>query len=248
MITHKFGDFGEYNPYSQSQTYAPGQQTRIPPSDQPPSMSPTRSSPLARPPPQGGSGFTPGHHPNLFQGSICLGSGFTPGYPPPTTAPVLHSTHSSNNSGSGFMPKQKPSTNDAFSSSISQVLGDNWDLDENGRRRPPRLSIEGPSPSYVTNSFSNQTSPNLPRPPYLIRRKPVLTHIPETSDDDDEVGLSYLNDDGPSRCFDEKRLSDGGNGLQDDRKVRWGNVRDVDVELEKRYAEDTRRSNSLSTH
>jgi len=145
------------------------------------------------------------------------------------------------------MPEKKPSTNDTFSSSVAQALGDNWDLDENGRRRPPRLSVEGPPPSYATNSFSNPTSPNLPRPPYLVGRKPVPTHIPETSDDDDGVGLSYLNDDGPSRRSDEKRLSDGGSGLQDDRKVRWGSVRDVDTELEKRYAEDTRKSNE-STH
>ena len=244
---YEFGDFGEYNPYAQPQTYAPGQRTRLPPSDQPPSMSPTRSSPLAPPPPQGGSGFTPGHQPNLSQGSIRLGSGFTPGYPPPTTAPALHSIHSSNNSGSGFMPEHKPSTNDTFSSSVAQALGDNWDLDENGRRRPPRLSVEGPPPSYATNSFSSPTSPNLPRPPYLVGRKPVPTHIPETSDEDDGVGLSYLNDDVPSRHSDEKRLSDGGSGLQDDRKVRWGSVRDVDTELEKRYAEDARKSNE-STH
>lgn len=73
------------------------------------------------------------------------------------------------------------------------------------------------------------------------------THVPETSDEDDDgVGLSYLNptnDDGPSPRSHEKRLSDGSGDFQEDRKVRWGSVRDVDTELEKRYAEETRNNN-----
>ena len=248
---HELNDFGEYNPYSQPQTYTPGQRTRLSSLDQLPSVTPTRSSPLAPfPPPQGGSGFTPGHQPRLSHSSIRSGSGFTPGYPPPTTAPTFYPTHSSNTSGSGFIPEHKPSTDDAFSSSIARALGDNWGLDESGNREPPRLSVDGPPPSYAINSFSTSSPPNPPGPP-LIHRKPVPAHIPEASDEDDDgVGLSYLNqtyDDGPSRRSDEKHLSDSGSAFGEDRKVRWGSVRDVDTELEKRHAEETRRSNE-STH
>jgi len=245
---HELSDFGEYNPYSQSQTYTPGQRTQLSSLDQPPPMSPIRPSPLVSLSPQGGSGFTPGHQPHLSQNSIHSGSGFTPNYPPPTV-PVLHPVHPPNHSG--FTPEHKPSTDDTFLSSVAKALGDNWEVDENGGRKPPRLSVDGPPPSYATNTFSTSTPPNPPRPPYLVERKPVPTHIPETSDEDDDgVGLSYLNptnDDSPSQHSDGKRLSDGGSGFQEDRKVRWGSVRDVDMELEKRYAEETRKSNE-STH
>lgn len=246
-------DFGEYNPYSQSQTYAPGQRTRLSSFDQPPPTSPARSSPLVQyPPPQEGSGFTPGHRPRLSQSSVRSGAGFTPGYPSSTTIPALHPSHSSNNSVSGFIPEHRPSTDDTFSSSIAKALGDGWALDESGRRGLPRLSVDGPPPSYPTNSLPS--SPHNPqRPSHVIERKPVPIHVPEISDEDDEgVGLSYLNPANEhvhSHRSDERRPSGSGNGngFQEDRKVRWGSVRDVDTELEKRSAEEGRRSNE-STH
>ena len=247
---HELGDFGEYNPYSQSQTYTPGQRTHLPshlPSfNQPPPVSPTRSSPLAPFPPQVGSGFTPGHQTRLSQSSIRSGSGFTPGHPPPITAPSLHPTHSSNSSGTGFVSENKLPTDDTFSSSIAKALGDDWGLDGNRNREPPRLSVDGPPPSYATDSFLTSGPPKPSGLPHLIERKPVPTHIPEASDEDDDVvGLSYLNptnDDGPSRRSDETRRNNGKSGLREDRKLRWGSVRDVDVELEKRHAEETRKS------
>lgn len=254
-------DFGEYNPYPQPQTYTPGQRTRLSSFDQPPPASPTRSSPLVQyPPPQGGAGFTPGHKPRLSQSSVRSGAGFTPGHPstttpvmpgyPPTATPALHPSHSSNNSVSGFIPEHKPSPDDTFSSSIAKALGQGWDLDESGRRVLPRLSVDGPPPSYATNI--PPSSPfNPQRPPYAIERKPVPIHVPEASDEDDEgVGLSYLNpvnDDVHSHRSDERHLSGSGNGFQEDRKVRWGSIRDVDTELERRSAEGARGSNE-STH
>jgi len=242
---HGLSDFGEYNPYPQPQTYTPGQRTHLSSFDQPSPVSPTRSSPFAPFPPQGGSGFTPGHKPRLSQGSIRSGSGFTPGYPPPATAPAFHPTHSSNTSGSGFIPDHKPSTDDTFSSSVARALGDNWDSDKSRNKKPLRLSVDGPPPSYAVNNLSAPAPPNQSGPPH-VGRKPVPTHILEASDEyDDEVGLSYLsptNDDGLSRRSDEKRFSDGGSGFREDRKVRWGSIRDVDTELENRYAEETRKS------
>ena len=244
--SNEVSDFGEYNPYSQPQTYAPGQRTRLSSFDQPPPTSPARSSPLVQyPPPQGGSGFTPGHKPRLSQSSVRSGAGFTPGYPS-TTATALHPSHSSNNSASGFIPEHRPSPDDTFSSSIAKALGQGWDLDENGRRGPPRLSVDGPPPSYATNiPPSSPTNPQ--RPPYVVERKPVPVHVPEISDEDDEgVGLSYLNpanDDVHSHRSGEKHLGGSGNGFQEDRKVRWGSVRDADTELERRSAEGTRGSN-----
>ena len=72
------------------------------------------------------------------------------------------------------------------------------------------------------------------------------TYIQEASnEEDDGVGLSYLNpatEDDPNRRSEEKRLSDSDSGLREDRKVRWGSVRDVDTELEKRYSEEIRKS------
>ena len=243
---HELSDFGEYNPYSQPQTYTPGQRNRLPSFDQPPPASPARSNTFVPSPPQGGSGFTPGHQPRLSQTSIRSGPSFTPGYPPPITAPAFHPAHQSNNaSGSGFIPEHKPSTDDTFSTSIAKALGNSWDLDGNRIQGPPRSSVDGPPPSYTITNPSTR-SHQQPGPSY-VERKPVPVHIPEASDEDDDgVGLSYLNptgDDGPSHHSDEKRLSDSGSGFREDRKVRWGSVRDVDMELEKRYAEEDRKSN-----
>ena len=240
---HELNDFGEYNPYSQSQSYTPGQRTRLSSLDQPPPATPTKSSVFAPFPPQVGSGFTPGHQPRLSQSSTRSGSGFTPGYSHPTAAPAFHPMHASNNtSGSGPTPDHKPPTDDTFSTSIAKALGDSWGPDGNRIQTPPRLSVDGPPPSYAINSPSTSTSG-----PSYTERKPVPVHIPETSDEDDDgVGLSYLNqtnDDGPSRHSDEKRLSDSGSGFNEDRKVRWGSVRDVDAELEKRYSEESRENN-----
>ena len=244
---HELNDFGEYNPYSQSQTYTPGQRTRLSSLDQPPPATPIKSSVYAPFPPQGGSGFTPGHNSRPSQSSTISGSGFTPGYPPPTTAPAFHPMYRSNSTpGPGPIPDHKP-TDDTFSTSIAKALGDSWGPDGNRTQPPPRLSADEPPPSYAINSPSTPTSgsPNPPGPSH-IERKPVPSHIPEASYEDDEgVGLSYLNqtnDDGPNHHSDEKRLSDAGNGFNDDRKVRWGSVRDVDAELEKRYAEEPRKS------
>lgn len=70
-------------------------------------------------------------------------------------------------------------------------------------------------------------------------------HIQEVSnEEEDGVGLSYLNpstEDGPS-LLEEKRFSDSGSGSREDKKVRWGSVRDVDTELEKRYSGEIRKS------
>ena len=229
---YEFDDFGEYNPYPRSQTYASGQLTRLSSLDKPPSMS--SSAFVSLPSPQGGSGFTPGHQPRRSQSSTRSGPGFTPSYPPPTTAPAFYPTHPSNNiSGSGFIPEHKLPTDDTFATSIARALGDGWGLDENRNREPPRLSADGPPPSYATNNF----------PASYSDRKPVPTHIPEV--DDEGFGLSYLNqtnDNDPSHHPDEKRHSDGGSGFREDRKVRWGSVRDVDAELEKRHVEETPKS------
>ena len=236
---YELSDFGEYNPYPRSQTYAPGQLTRLSSIDQPPPVSPANSSTLAPfPPPQGGSGFTPGHQPRRSQSSTRSKSGFSPGYFPPTAAPAFHPTHPSNNtSGSGFIPEHKPPADDTFATSVVRALGDGWGLDENRNIEPPRMSADGPPPSYAINNFPTSGPPH-------IERKPVPTHIPE--EDDEGVGLSYLNqtyDDDPNRRSGERHLSDSGSGFREDRKVRWGSVRDVDTEPEKRHAEDTRKSN-----
>jgi len=241
--SHELSDFGEYNPYSQSQTYTPGQRTRLSSFDQSTPVSPiTKSDPFAPFPPQGGSGFTPGHQPRPSQSSIRSGSGFTPGYPPPITAPALHSHPSNNTSGSGLT---LPSTDDAFSTSIARALGNDWDF-EGRNKEPPRLSVDGPPPSYAIDNSSTSGPPNPLVPPH-VERKPVPTYIPEANDEDDEgLGLSYLsptNDDGPSRRSDEKYLSDGASSFREDRKVRWGSVRDVDVELDRRHVEEVRKSN-----
>jgi len=58
-------DFGEYNPFFQSQTYAPGQRTHLPSFGQPLPTSPTRSNPFTPFPSQGGSGFTVPRPPSL---------------------------------------------------------------------------------------------------------------------------------------------------------------------------------------
>ena len=243
---YESNEFGEYNPHPQPKTYAPGQRTRLSSFDQQSRASPTKSNPFVPYPPQGGSGFTPGHQPHPSQSSIRSGSGFTPGYPPPPVAPALHPTHSSNNSVSGLIPGRNTSTDDTFSSSVARALGENWTLDGNRNNEPPRFSADGPPPSYAINSFSTPNPPSL-QGPSRIERKPVPAHIQEVSnEDDDGVGLSYLNpstEDGSSRPSEEKRLSDGGSGFREDRKVRWGSVRDVDTELEKRYSEEARRSN-----
>jgi hypothetical protein len=155
------GDFGEYNPDPQPQTYAPGQRNRLPSFDQPSPTSSARSNTFVPSPPQGGSNFTPGHQPRLSP-----------------TNPFTRSTHP-------------------------------------------------PGPSYV-------------------ERNPVPTPIPESSDEHDGVGSPYLNpteDDGSSRHSDEERLSDSGSSSGEGWKVRWGGVRDVDMELEKWYAEETGKSN-----
>jgi len=242
---HELNDFGEYNPYSQPQTYAPGQRTRLSSSDLPPPTTPTKSSVFAPFPPQVVSGFTPSHQPRLSQSSTRSGSGFTPGYPPPTTTPAFHPMHASNSTpGLGPTPDHGPSTDDTFSTSIARALGDSWGPDGNKNQVAPRPSVDGPPPSYAIGSPSTSTS--TPSGPSYIERKPIPTYIPEASDEDDDgVGLSYLNqadDDGPSRHSDDKRLSGSGSGFNEDRKVRWGSVRDVDTELEKRYAEG-RKSN-----
>ena len=205
---YELGDFGDYNPYSRSQTYTSGQRTRFSSIDQPSPVSPTRSTAFAPfPPPQEGSGFTPGYQPRLSQSSIPSGSGFTPDH--------------------------KPFTDDAFSTSIAKALGDEWSLNENKNIDPPRLSVDGPPPSYANNNFSTSG-------PSYVERKPIPTYIPE--EDDEGVGLSYLNqtnDDAPGRRSNERHFSDTGSGFGEDKKVRWGSVRDVDMELEKRYAEET---------
>ncbi|KAF9652690.1 hypothetical protein BDM02DRAFT_3126152 [Thelephora ganbajun] len=246
---HELSDFGEYNPYSQSQTYTPGQRTRLSSFDQQSAVSATKSSSFLPVPPQGGAGFTPGHQPHFSQSSVRSRSDSTPGYPPPIASPAFHPTHPSNNaSGSGFIPEHKPSTDDTFSSFVAKAIGESWGLDENRNKEPPRLSVDGPPPSYAINSSSASGPPNPPGPPH-IERKPVPAHIQEASDEDDDgVGLSYLNpsnEDGPSRRSDEQRHS--GSGFREDRKVRWGSIRDVDAELEKRYSEETRKSHEMRT-
>ena len=136
--------------------------------------------------------------------------------------------------------ENKPPTDDTFSSSIAKALGDDWGLDGNRNRGPPRLSVDGPPPSYATDSFSTSGPPKPPGLPHLIESKPVPTHIPEASNEDYDVdGFFYLNptdDDGPSRRSDEMRRNNGNSGLREGRKLRW------DVELEKRHAEGTRKS------
>ena len=242
---YEFNEFGEYKPHPQSQTYAPGQIPRLSSLDQSPALSPTGPNPPFPYPPQGGPGFTPGHQPHLSQNSIRSGSGFTPSYPQPTIAPTLPPTHSFNNtSGSGLILERK-TTEDSLSSSIARVLGDGWGLDGNRNTDPPRLSADGPPPSYAINSFLTSGSPD-PQVSTRVERKPVPAYIQEASnEEDDGVGLSYLNssaEEGPSRRSEEKRLSDSGSGSRGDRKVRWGSVRDVDTELEKRYSEEIRKS------
>ena len=245
---YELNDFGEYNPHSesQSQTYTPGQRPRLSSLDQQSAVGSTISSPFFPFPLPGGTGFTPGHKPNFSQNSVRSGSGFTPGYPPPA-APALYPSHSSNNtSGSGALSERRTPTDDTFSSSIAKALGEGWSLDENRDVGSPHLSADGPPPSYATDHISTSSPPNL-QGSMRIERKPVPAHIQEaTNEDDDGVGLSYLNpsvEDGPGRRSDEKRLSDSGSGSREDRKVRWGSVRDVDVELEKRYSEEIRKSN-----
>jgi hypothetical protein len=241
----ELNEFGEYNPYSQSQTYTPGQRPRFSSIDQPPAPSSTRSSPLLSYPPQGGSVFTPGHQPHLSQNSIRSGSGFTPSYAQPT-APAFHPTHITNSASlPGLISERRNTAEDTLSSSIARALGDGWDLDENRNTNPPHLSTDGPPPSYASNNFST-SAPSDPQAAFRVERKPVPAHIQEASnEEEDGVGLSYLNpssDDGPSRRSEEKRLSDSGSGSREDRKVRWGSVRDVDAELEKRYSEEIRKS------
>lgn len=242
---YESNEFGEYSPHSQPQTYTPGQRTRLPSFDQLPRVSPTISTPfLQHPSPQGGSGFTPGHKPHLSQSSIHSGSGFTPSYPPPVSAAALHPTPSFHSvSAPGSFPEPRISTGDTFSSSIAKALGESWSADGNRSTEPPRLSTDGPPPSYAMNNFSTPNAPN-PQGPSRIERKPVPVHIQEvTNEDDDGVGLSYLNpstEDGPGHSSEEKQLSDSGS--REDRKVRWGSVRDVDTELEKRYSEEIRNS------
>lgn len=235
---YELDEFGESRPHTQFQTYAPGQRPRPSSFDQPPAPSPTRSTPFFPYPPQGGSGFTPGHQPHLSQNSIRSGSGFTPSYPQSITAPVLHPTHSpSNTPGSGLTLDRRTSNGDTFSSSIAKALGQSWDLDKNRNIDSPRPNMDGPPPSYPIDSIL-ASGPS--------HRKPVPAHIQEASnEEDDGIGLSYLNpstEDGPGRRSEEKRLSDSGSGSREDRKVRWGSVRDVDTELEKRYSEEIRKS------
>ena len=235
---YEFNEFGEHNPYSQPQTYGPGQRTHLSSFDQLPRVSPTNQ--FLPYPSQGGSGFTPGHKPHLSQSSIRSGSGFTPSYPPPATAPALQHTPSlSNRPAPRSFPEPRISTEDTFSSSIAKALGESWNANGNRNREPPRLSTDGPPPSYVMNNFSTPDPPNS-QGPSRIERKPVPVHIEEdTNEDDDAVGLSYLNpstEDGPSS--EEQRFSDSGS--REDRKVRWGSVRDVDTEIENRYSTEIR--------
>jgi len=61
-------DFGEYNPYSQSQTYTPGQRARLSSFDQSTPASPTGSSPFTPFHPQVGSYFTASRQPSLSAG------------------------------------------------------------------------------------------------------------------------------------------------------------------------------------
>ena len=243
---HELNEFGEYSPHPQFQTYAPGQRPRLSSFDQPPAPSPTRSSPFLSHPPQGSSGFTPGHLPHRSQGSLHSGSGLAPSYPQHNIAPALHLTQPSNNASvSGMIPERRTTAEDTFSSSIAKALGESWGIDEKRKTNPPRLSTDGPPPSYAINNFSTP-SPSDPQAPSRVERKPVPTHIQEVSnEEDDGVGLPYLNpstEDSASHRSEEKRLSDSGNGPRDERKVRWGSVRDVDAELEKRYSEEIRKS------
>lgn len=61
-------DFGEYNPYFQSQTYTPGQRTHLSSFDQSTPVSPTGSSPFTPFHPQMGSGFATSRQPSLSAG------------------------------------------------------------------------------------------------------------------------------------------------------------------------------------
>ena len=144
----------EYKPHPQSRTDAPGPvPPRYYPLNQPPAPSPIKSSLPFPYPPQGSSGLIPGHQPHLSQSSTRSGSGFTPSYPQPAITPALHPTRSFNNaSGSGLIPERK-TTGDILSSSVAGVPGDGRGLDGNRNIDPPRLSADGPPPSYVINSF-----------------------------------------------------------------------------------------------
>lgn len=248
---HELDDFGEYNPYSQSKTYAPGQRTRLSSLDQSPTASPTKSVHLPPYPSQGGPKiFSPDHKPRLSQSSTRSGPGFTPGYPPSVTAPAFRPTHSSNNTSvPGSFPERKVPPEDTFSSSFAKALDQSWGL-EDRNTQPPYPNADVPPPSYAINNISTSGPPN-PIGPSRVERKPVPVHVREpNSEEDDGVSLSYLNpslEDNSDRGPEEKRLSD--NSSREDRKVRWGSVRDVDAELEKRRSGEARESNeSASQH
>ena len=72
-------DFGEYSPYLQSQSYAPGQRVRLSSLDQSPPASPTGFSPFAPFPPQEVFGFTARHQPSLSAGQELRGISFVSG-------------------------------------------------------------------------------------------------------------------------------------------------------------------------
>jgi len=73
---HELGDSGEHNTHSQSETYTPAQQTRLPPPGEPLPASPARSNPFLSLPPPGRSGLT----------------GNTPGLPSSSSTPPIQPT------------------------------------------------------------------------------------------------------------------------------------------------------------
>jgi hypothetical protein len=198
---HELNDFGEYNPYSQSQTYTPGQRTRLSSPDQPPTNElPSRSSPLAPLLLRGGPALPLVINlialKVLFVRDLVSPLAILPLPPLPCSTPHIHPT----TLDLDLSPSTGPPPTTLSHLLSPRHLGTVGTETKVGKRATSSERRWAASLVFNQQLF-NPNPPNPPRPPYRVGRKPVPTHIPEASDEDDDgVGLSYLNptnDDGP---------------------------------------------------
>jgi Eisosome component PIL1 len=147
--------------------------------------------------------------------------------------------------GSSFSTKDRnpqpitDASEQSFSSSVVAALGTDWNTDGNtphvdgfSPRSYYRQTRESRPPSYApaARPLPGAASPVTPGNSSIEINRPI-SHRSEAPKNDheghDELGLAYMSQ-------DDHEDVDGGRKSHEDRRVRFGSIRDVDTELQKR--------------